>query len=116
MILVSFDHLLDLQQVVLQQLRDRWGLEEVCILAHTGDRKVVRRAHHTDSGNFIDDQEAFFICKPIPFLGIRIMAGAEAVGIRPLHAFKVALDQRQIKAAADDIEILMLAIAFQIDR
>ena len=44
------------------------------------------------------------------------MAGAEAVGPGPLHALEVPLGHRPAEAAADDVGVLVLAEAFQVDR
>ena len=116
MVFVARHHLLDLLNMIFQQLRNCRCLEKVGVLACAGCGKVMGRTHHADSGDFINNKEALFICHLIPLFCIRVVAGAEAVGIRPFHALKIPLCDGPVEAAPQNIKILVLAKAFQVDR
>ena len=74
------------------------------------------RTHHADSGDFINNKEALFICHLIPLFCIRVVAGTETVGIRPFHTLKIPLCDGPVEATPQNIKVLVLAKAFQIDR
>ena len=102
--------------MIFQQLRNGGGLKEIGVLSSACCCKVMGRTHHADSGDFINNKEALFICHLIPLFCIRVVAGTETVGIRPFHTLKIPLCDGPVEAAPQNIKVLVLAKAFQIDR
>ena len=61
-------------------------------------QEVGDRAHHAHAGHLVDDKEGLLVRHPVPFLGVGIIAGAEAVGVQPLHARKIPLGHGVVEA------------------
>ena len=71
---------------------------------------------HAYCRRLIDHYDAFLIAEAHHFLTVWIMAGAEAVCSLPFHQGNVLGIHRQIDAAAVGEGVLMLAVAFKIER
>ena len=117
MVLIPLDHFLHGGLVVLhQQVHVGAVAEEAVGFSRARRQEVGDRAHHAHAGHLVDDEEAFLVRHPIPFLGVGIMAGAEAVGVQPLHALIIPLGHGVAETPAKDIRILVLAKALQVNR
>ena len=113
---IPADHLLHGSPVIFQQqVNVRTVSEEAVGLPGACGGKIGEAAHQAHARNLVNNQEAFLIRHPVPFLRVGVMAGTEAVGADPLHAFIIAFCDGIAEPASKDLRILMLAEALQIN-
>ena len=79
-----------------------------------------RLAHHvlplqSDRRGLVDDDDALLVAQLEELLGVRVVRRAHAVAAAPRHQVEVLEQHRQVEASAEDVAVLMLAEAVEVE-
>jgi len=87
-------------------------------------RIAARHAEHrgceiqvkADRGRLVDHHDAFPVCQPHHFFGVRIMGGPERIGADPLQQVEIEHVRRFVEAAPMDVRVFVFAESFEVKR